>query len=50
MDDTTSGHGLYINSYAQEYLSLLSEAADLLHKAGNLSSSPRFVLSDCAAN
>ncbi|KAK4401044.1 Nudix hydrolase 3 [Sesamum angolense] len=33
-------HDLYSNPYAQEYQSLLAEAADLLYKAGNLSSSP----------
>ncbi|KAL0297435.1 UNVERIFIED_CONTAM: Nudix hydrolase 3 [Sesamum radiatum] len=34
-------HDLYSNPYSQEYQFLLAEAADLLYKAGNLSSSPR---------
>ncbi|KAK4422442.1 Nudix hydrolase 3 [Sesamum alatum] len=37
---TSYVHDLYSNPYSQEYQSLLAEAADLLYKAGNLSSSP----------
>ncbi|XP_020548311.1 nudix hydrolase 3-like isoform X2 [Sesamum indicum] len=45
-------HDLYSNPYSQEYQSLLAEAADLLYKAGNLSSSPsltRFLHSNADA-
>lgn len=36
------GHDLYINSYSQEYKPFLAEAAELLRRAGDLTTSPRF--------
>lgn len=38
----SSAHDLYIVPYSQEYKSLLEKAADLLHKAGDLTKSPRY--------
>ncbi|KAK7325320.1 hypothetical protein VNO77_29482 [Canavalia gladiata] len=35
-----SNHDLYLVPYSQEYKSLLAKAADLLHKAGDLTNSP----------
>ncbi|XP_054783674.1 nudix hydrolase 3-like isoform X2 [Prosopis cineraria] len=35
-----AAHDLYIVPYSQEYKSLLAKAAELLHKAGNITSSP----------
>ncbi|KAI9084547.1 hypothetical protein K1719_033535 [Acacia pycnantha] len=35
-----SAHDLYIVPYSQEYKSLLAKAAELLHKAGNITDSP----------
>ncbi|XP_061344414.1 nudix hydrolase 3 isoform X3 [Gastrolobium bilobum] len=35
-----SAHDLYIVPYSQEYKSILAKAADLLHKAGDISNTP----------
>lgn len=35
-------HDLFIVPYSQEYRALLTKAAELLHKAGNSTSSPRY--------
>lgn len=39
----SSAHDLYIIPFSKEYNSFLTKAAELLHKAGDLSSSPRYV-------
>lgn len=39
-----SSHDLYIVPYSQEYKSLLAKAADLLHKAGDITDSPRYTV------
>ncbi|XP_054783893.1 nudix hydrolase 3-like isoform X1 [Prosopis cineraria] len=39
-DKVGAAHDLYIVPYSQEYKSLLAKAAELLHKAGNITSSP----------
>lgn len=38
---TGDAHDLYIVPYSQEYNALLTKASDLLHKAGDLTSSSR---------
>lgn len=38
--NTNYAHDLYIASYSQEYLPFLEKAAELLHKAGDFTSSP----------
>ena len=38
----SSTHDLYIVPYSEEYKALLSKAADLLHKAGEITNSPRY--------
>jgi len=40
-DNKSSSHDLYITPYSEEYQSLLAKAADLLHKAGDITNSPR---------
>lgn len=37
-----AAHDLYIVPYSQEYKALLEKAAELLHKAGNITESPRY--------
>ena len=39
-----SSHDLYIVPYSQEYKSLLAKAADLLHEAGDITDSPRYIV------
>ncbi|ESW18170.1 hypothetical protein PHAVU_006G018900 [Phaseolus vulgaris] len=39
-DNKSSSHDLYITPYSEEYQSLLAKAADLLHKAGDITNSP----------
>lgn len=43
-----SAHNLYIVPYSQEYKSLLAKAADLLHKAGDITNSPRYSSYPCS--
>lgn len=43
-DNKAGSHDLYIVPYSEEYKSLLAKAADLLHKAGGISDSPRYVV------
>ncbi|XP_038717609.1 nudix hydrolase 3 isoform X2 [Tripterygium wilfordii] len=40
LTDSTGSHDLYIVPFSQEYNSFLVKAAELLHKAGDLASSP----------
>ncbi|XP_020209530.1 nudix hydrolase 3-like [Cajanus cajan] len=39
-NNKAGSHDLYIVPYSEEYKSLLAKAADLLHKAGDITSSP----------
>ncbi|XP_027344440.1 nudix hydrolase 3 [Abrus precatorius] len=39
-DNKAGSHDLYIVPYSEEYKSLLAKAADLLHKAGDITNSP----------
>ncbi|RZB42397.1 Nudix hydrolase 3, partial [Glycine soja] len=41
-DNKAGSHDLYIVPYSEEYKSLLAKAAVLLHKAGDVSDSPRY--------
>lgn len=58
-DKVGSSGDLYIVPYSEEYKSLLAKAADLLHKAGDISNSTRYIvlpsivvslLSNCFSN
>lgn len=40
--NSTLAHDLYIVPYSQEYKPFLEKAAELLHKAGDMTSSPRY--------
>ncbi|KAL5193517.1 Nudix hydrolase 3 [Glycine soja] len=42
--EATGSHDLYIVPYSEEYKSLLAKAVVLLHKAGDVSDSPRYIL------
>lgn len=39
-----SSNDLYTVPYSQEYKSLLAKAAELLHKAGDITNSPRYIV------
>lgn len=43
-NNNVGSHDLYIVPYSQEYESLLAKAADLLHKAGDVTNSPRYIV------
>lgn len=43
-DKVGSSKELYTVPYSQEYKSLLTKAADLLHKAGDISDSTRYIV------
>lgn len=41
-DNSTHHHDLYVVPYSQEYKTFLDKAAELLRKAGDMTSSPRY--------
>lgn len=43
-DKVASSKDLYIVPYSQEYKSLLAKAAKLLHKAGDITNSTRYIV------